>query len=150
MSVVKGKDLMIFKKDGAAYKDLAAATNHTLSISMSPMESSSKDSGKWGDSEAGRMEWEAGTENLYVANEFDTLFEAMVAGEKIEVALEVAKNASSDTGKPDGGWIIGPGGYEGKALITALNANAQNGENATYSATFKGCGPLVPRKASAG
>lgn len=150
MSVIKGKDLMIFKKDGSAYKDLAAATSHTLSISMSPMESSSKDSGKWADSEAGRMEWEAGTENLYVEKEFNTLFAAMVAGEKLDIALEVASNANSDTGKPDGGWTIGPGGYEGKALITALNANAPNGDNATYSATFKGCGPLVPRKVVSG
>lgn len=150
MTVVKGKDLMVFKKTGNTYKDLAAATNHTLSLSMSPMESSSKDSGKWSDSEAGRMEWEAGTENLYVAEEYDTLFAAMVAGDKLTIALDVASNANSDTGKPADGWKIGNGGYEGEALITALNINAPNEENATYSATFKGCGPLNPRKASAG
>lgn len=144
--VIKGKDLMIFKKTGEDYKALAAATSHTLSVSMSPMESSSKDSGKWSDSEAGRMEWETGTENLFVQADFDTLFDAMVAGEKLDVAFEVAANASSDVGKPAGGWTIGPGGYEGQVLITALNANAPNGENATYSATLKGCGPLGKRK----
>lgn len=145
---IKGKDLMVFQKKGDAYTALAAATNHTLSISANVMESSSKDSGKWGDSEAGRMEWEMGTENLFVQVDFDTLFTAMVAGEKLEVAFEIASNANSDTGKPDGGWQIGPGGYEGQALITALNANASNGDNASYTATFKGCGPLNKRTAS--
>lgn len=146
MSVVKGKDLMVFQKKGEKYDALAAATSHTLSISANIMESSSKDSGKWGDSEAGRMEWEAGTENLYVETEFDRLFDAMVAGDKLDIALDIASNANNDSGKPDTGWLIGEGGYEGKALITALNANAPNGDNATYSATFKGCGPLSKRK----
>lgn len=145
---IKGKDLMVFQKKGASYTALAAATNHTLSISASVMESSSKDSGKWGDSEAGRIEWEMSTENLFVQVDFDTLFDAMVAGEKLDVAFEIASNANSDTGKPDGGWAIGPGGYEGQVLITALNANAPNGENATYTATFKGCGPLIKRTSS--
>lgn len=148
MKSIKGKDLMIFKKTGETYASLAAATSHTLSISTALMESSSKDSGKWGDSEAGRMEWEMGTENLYTVADFDTLFAAMVAGEKLNVAFEVASNANSDSGVPTGGWTIGPGGYEGQVLITALNANAPNGENATYSATFKGCGPLTPRKSN--
>lgn len=147
MKSIKGKDLMIFKKTGETYTSLAAATSHTLSISAALMEASSKDSGKWGDSEAGRLEWETGTENLFVQADFDTLFDAMVAGEKLDVAFEVAANADSDIGKPTGGWTIGPGGYEGQVLITALNANAPNGENATYSATFKGCGPLNKRKA---
>ena len=146
MSVVKGKDLMVFQKNGEKYESLAAATNHTLSISAGVMEASSKDSGKWGDSEPGRMEWETGTENLYVPEEFDKLFDAMVAGKKLDIAFEIASNANSDTGKPDDGWAIGPGGYEGKALITALNANAPNGDNGTYTATFKGCGPLNKRK----
>lgn len=146
--VVKGKDLMLFQKIAEAYKALASATNHTLSISATIMESSSKDSGKWGDSEAGRMEWEIGTENLFVQADFDTLFAAMVAGEKLTVAFEIALNANSDTGKPQEGWAIGPGGYEGQVLITALNANAPNGENATYTTTLKGCGPLSKRKAS--
>lgn len=146
--VVKGKDLMVFQKKGDDYSALASATNHTLSISAATMEASSKDSGKWGDNEAGRMEWEMGTENLFVQSDFDVLFAAMVAGEKLIVAFEVASNANSDTGKPEGGWAIGSGGYEGQVLITSLNANAPNGENATYTATFKGCGPLSLRKPS--
>lgn len=146
MTVIKGKDLMVFQKNAEKYEALAAATNHTLSISAGVMEASSKDSGKWGDSEAGRMEWETSTENLYVAEEFDKLFDAMVAGKKLDIAFEIASNANSDTGKPDAGWTIGPGGYEGKVLITALNANAPNGDNASYTATFKGCGPLSKRK----
>ncbi|MBC8603161.1 phage tail protein [Parabacteroides acidifaciens] len=143
--VTKGKDLMIFQKVAEVYKALASATNHTLSISAAVMEASSKDSGKWGDNEAGRMEWEMGTENLFVQLDFDTLFKAMVAGEKLIVAFEIASNANNDEGKPADGWAIGDGGYEGEVLITSLNANAPNGENATYSATFKGCGPLMPR-----
>lgn len=150
MTKVKGKDLMVFKKEGDAYKALAFATNHTLSMSSTPVESSSKDSGKWGDSEQGRIDWEIGTENLFEQADFDKLFAAMIAGEKIVVAFEVASNADSDAGKPAEGWLIGPGGYEGQALITALNANAPYEGDATYTATFKGCGPLAKRTAPAG
>lgn len=145
--IIKGKDLMIFQKKGDVYKALAAATSHTLSTSMETMESSSKDSGKWGDVEAGRLAWEMGTENLFVQVDYDALFDAMVQGEKLTVAFEIASNANSDTGVPGSGWTIGSGGYEGEVLITALNANAPNGENATYTATFKGCGPLTRRSA---
>ena len=147
--VIKGKDLMLFQKVENVYKTLAEASNHTLSISVETMEASSKDSGKWGDSEPGRMAWEMGTENLFVQADFDTLFDALLKGEKLVVAFEIASNADSDTGVPPGGWQIGPGGYEGLVLITALNANAPNGENATYTATFKGCGPLTRRSVPA-
>ncbi len=136
---------MIFKKEGDKYKALAAATNHTLSVTTEPIESSSKDSGKWGNSEAGRLAWEMGTENLFVQADFDDLFKAMVAGEKLIMAFTIAANANSDTGVPADGWQIGSGGYEGEALITALNANAPDNEDGTYTATFKGCGPLTKR-----
>lgn len=145
MKTIKGKDLMVFKKTADAYTALAAATSHTLNISADDMEASSKDSGKWGDSETGRLNWDMGTENLFVQTEFDTLFAAMISGEKLTVAFEIAKNADSDLGKPESGWQIGDGGYEGQVRITSLSANAPNGDNATYSATFKGCGPLAKR-----
>lgn len=149
MTAIKGKDLMVFKKTENSYKTMAGATAHTLSLSASPVESSSKDSGKWGDSESGRIEWEIGTENLFTQADFDELFDSMVKGEKLTVAFEIAENANSDVGKPAEGWRIGPGGYEGLVLITALNANAPYEGDATYSATFKGCGPLARRKTSA-
>ena len=38
--------------------------------------------------------------------------------------------------------------YEGDAVITSLVANAANGDNATYTATFTGAGKIA--KATAG
>lgn len=142
--IVKGKDLMIFKKDGSTYKALAHATNHTHSASREMKESSSKDTGSWGSSEPGRINWTINTENLFIENDYDTLMSAFISGERLTVAFSIASNATEGT-IPSGGWLISEGGWEGEVLISQIDANAQNGENATYSATFTGVGEYKKR-----
>jgi hypothetical protein len=45
---------------------------------------------------------------------------------------------------PEGGWIPSTAGtYSGKVIITALEANAPNGDNATFTASFEGVGALT-------
>jgi predicted secreted protein len=39
-------------------------------------------------------------------------------------------------------------GYTGTALITSVEVNAPNGENATFSVQLQGDGPLTPTSAA--
>lgn len=151
MSVVKGSDLMLFKRTGESgsytYKALGAATNHTLNTSREVLETANKDTGIFGDNEPGRVTWTLDSENMMIESDYDELMDALLAGEKLYVAFSLAANANSVDGKPKDGWTISDGGYEGEVLLTALNANAPYNETATYTATFTGCGPLKKRSA---
>lgn len=141
-TIVKGDELMLFK-DG---KSLAYATSHSVSIQGSEISISSKDHGYWGASEIGDITWEITSENLYVDSEYDSLFNAMIAKSPITVTFGHANayNAnglgSSDNWIPDAS--VGAKYYQGPAIITSLQTNANTGENATYSITLKGNGAL--------
>ncbi|MDR1882993.1 MAG: phage tail protein [Prevotella sp.] len=147
-NVVKGRDLMLFRKVGQVLTSLGAATNHTLSISTEMQEISNKDTGKWGSSQPGRYTWTMSTENMMIEADYDSLLEAMIAGTLLHVVFTIASNANSDTGKPDGGWTPDSGGWEGDVYISQIDANAPFADSATYSATFTGVGALTKRSAS--
>ena len=144
MSIVKGDALMLFMGG----KALAFAKNHTLTITGNTIDISSKDHGYWGASEVGNLTWEVQTENLYTQDNYDTLFDAMVAKDPIDIVFASAANYDENGLKAVGGtvdnWTASTTvGRKGKAVITSLTVNANTGENATYSATFTGCGPIT-------
>ena len=149
-TIIKGDELMIFKGGTA----LAYATNHTLSITGNTIDISSKDHGFFGASDIGNITWEATTENLYTASEFDSLFSAMINKTPVSIVFGYASNynvsglALGATGtaagdRPEAWTQDQTKGYQGEAVITSLTANANNGENATFSATFTGRGAIV-------
>lgn len=140
---INGKDFMIFKKTGEAYKALAAAKDLKVTLSVETSETSSKDSGGWSDEEIKKLSWTANTTNLVTVDQvdYDALFDATVAGERVPVRFGVAKNASNSA-VPAEGWTPPDKGYEGEALITSLELSGANGESGTYTAQFKGVGEL--------
>lgn len=141
-NIIKGNDLMLFNEEG---KSLAFATNHTLSISADAVDTSSKDHGIWGANEVNKITWEITSENLYTENSYDELMEKMLARKPITVYFGTKKETDPEKTVADGDYPnwTGSKGYTGKVLITSLTANANNGENATYSATFTGTGKLT-------
>lgn len=146
-SIIKGSNLMLFDAQG---KSLAYATNHTLSLNGDAQDVSSKDHGIWGASEVNKITWEITSENLFTTQEFDNLFTKMVARTAIDVFFGL--KAEADDGKTvvDGdytNWSKGAGCYTGKAFITSLQANAANGENATFSITLTGAGKIEKAQA---
>ena len=156
-NIIKGDELMIFKGGSA----LAFATSHTLTINGNTTDISSKDHGFWGASEIGNITWEATTENLYTENDYDALFDAMLNKTEIEIVFGYASNYNPNGLKPSDSsdntdtrptaWTAASNkGYKGKAIITNLVANANTGENATFSATFTGRGAIMKVAASAG
>lgn len=149
MAVTKGGDLMLFVNG----KSIAFATNHTLSISADTKETSTKDSGGlWQTSEVGMLSWSCSSENLMgnpmAGIGYDELFQMMVARKPITgvFALE-GDSANFDEGKlgaaPANGWKAKSGdGYTGQMVITSLEKNAPNGDNATLKVDFTGVGEL--------
>lgn len=144
-TIIKGRDLMLFNNEGHAY---AYATNHTFSMTAETSDISSKDHGIWGAVEVSRINWEITTENLYTTDDYDTLNAAMIAGAPVTVRFGLKSQPSDSSLVPADGstalpyWTSGNTYYQGSALITSLVANANNGENATFNATFTGVGSV--------
>lgn len=142
---IKGGDMMVFMGG----KSIALATNHQLSLTGSTTSVANKDEGggDWDSNEVNLLSWEATTENMYTVdttngNTYDDLFEAMVNKKKLDLVF--AKKSVQATDVPDGGWTpTTNSGYKGSAYITSLELSAQNGEYASYSATFSGVGALT-------
>ena len=138
-TIIKGDELMLFKND----KSLAFATAHTLTISGSTIDISSKDHGYWGASEIGNITWEITSENLYTDADYDALFSAMINKEKVTVKFGHASDYDANGLGSLSYWSPASTGlYTGEAFITSLTANANTGENATFSVTLSGAGAL--------
>ena len=146
ISPIKGSDLMLFLDN----KSIALATSHSFSMSSETVETSTKDNGgKWTSKKVKKRSWTSTTENLYAiegeGKVFKDLFKLWSDGTEVEVvfALESGYAAKADE-VTTGGWTpIASGQYKGKAIITSLEVNAPNEDNATYTATFEGVGPLT-------
>ena len=142
-TIIKGNNLMMFDAQGHS---IAYATNHTLSLSGDTQDISSKDHGVWGATTVNKIDWEISSENLYTTEGFDALFDQML--NRVAVDVYFGLKAEADDGKTvvDGDYQYwskaATGTYTGKAIITSLNVNAPNGENATMSVTLTGAGSI--------
>lgn len=139
--VILGSDLMLFK-DGRA---LAMATSCKLDISSNTLSVSSKDSGKWESKQGGKLSWSATSDNLLVMSEYKSLVDAMIAREAVQLEFDVVSKTNDD-GVPTEGWTFDANnGYKGNAIITSISLTASDSENAQYSVSFEGSGPLQSR-----
>lgn len=153
MSITKGKKLMLFIETSSnVFKSVGYATSHTLSTSASTLSVSHKDladagSGKWDSQDIDTLSWSITTENFYASSAdgvtFADLFGYYSAGTELNVKFAVATD--STTGVPTGGWVPPTTGYilSGKCVITSLDINAPVDENASFSCTLTGKGPLT-------
>ena len=139
--IIKGGHLMVFLND----EPIAFATSHSLSKTMNTQEISTKDHGDFSAVLPQNITWEITTENLFAESDYATLVDSMLAGQPVDVVFANAASwvktgidNSSKTWTPDSAGTQ----LSGKALITSLTANANTGENATFSATFTGVGAI--------
>lgn len=149
MAVIKGSDMMLF----VGGKSVAYATGHTLNISADTKETSSKDSGgKWQTSEVGVLSWTCNTENLCGDDGegigYEELVDMMIARKPITGVFALEGNSTDYyEGKldkvPTDGWKPkANNGYTGEMIITSIDINAPNGDNATFKVDFTGVGEL--------
>lgn len=139
---LKGKDFMVFV-DGEA---IALATSHELGLDADTTDAASKDDGSWDESTVTKKRWEVNCNSLVSAdknvNSFNALYKKWVAGEPVDIISGIPGNASED-GVPNEGWQVpGDSYFTGKALITSLRRNDNNGENSSMTSAFKGVGKL--------
>jgi len=147
-TIIKGDNLMLFKQDGSTYKSMAYATAHTLTISAETQNINSKDHGAWSGNNVNKLSWEITSENLYVGTEYDALFTAMTSRSPLTVAFGTkheADNVIVADGDASCYTADASGYYYGNAYITSLAANANTGENATYSVTLTGTGKIAKK-----
>ena len=138
---VLGKDLMLFI-DGKA---IALATSCKLGLSAETIDTQSKDSGIWTEKDIKKLSWNASSENVFSAdadaNSYDKLFALFLAHKPVVLKFGVVGNPDVNE-MPADGWTLSPGSYTGKAVITSLEANAPDGDKATFSISFEGTGPI--------
>lgn len=149
-TIIKGNNLMLFDQNGHS---IAYATNHSLTLSGDTQDISSKDHGVWGATSVLKVNWEITSENLYTTEDFDSLFDTMIARQPIDVYFGLKAEADDGRTVVDGDypyWTNAVGSYTGKAIITSLSANAPNGENATLSVTMTGVGSIRRTEAEEG
>lgn len=132
---------MAFDENGHS---IAYSTAHTLTLTANTVDISSKDHGQWGASDVNKLTFELTTENLYTEDAYDDLFDKWLARKPVVVYFGMKKEMDETKTVHDGdlNFWSGAKGYYGRAVISSLVANANTGENATFSATFTGYGKL--------
>lgn len=155
--MLKGKAIMIGVMIGGSYRTIAFANSHTLEMSAQTGDISTKDHNDKGvSSTVTGIGWSISTDNLMEDNDtlvacgFKTLKEVITAGLPISVHVKYfSESIGADSLGKSNNWyavdadnsaetIIG-----GQVLVTSLNLNAPNKENASYSATFTGKGAFT-------
>lgn len=144
---VLGKDLMLFVET----KALALATSCKLGLSAETIDTQSKDSGIWTEKDIKKLSWNASSENVFSAdadaNSYDKLFALFIAHKPVVLKFGIIGNPDVNE-MPAAGWTLAAGAYTGSAVITSLEANAPDGDKATFSISFEGTGPLTKEAAS--
>ena len=172
-NVIKGGDLMLFIKEAnGTVKSIAFATSHTLTVSTDTQQTSTKDDGgKFQSSDYGIISWSATSENLCsydgAGYNYQDLINLMLSQTKVTATFSVEGNSGAkypyttkldsvddtagNTWAPGNTGTIGESqkslGYTGTVLITSVEVNAPNGENATFTVQLQGDGPLEPTAA---
>lgn len=152
---LNGSDLMVFVEVDGKLKSIAFATSHQFQMSMNPKDTTNKDEGNgmWSSYEAGLMSWTMQSDNLMSDSGengigVNELIDIAVKREPVMVAfslqtdnIDYQKKLGEVFKAPEGGWTPDTNNQlKGKALITSLQITAQNGELATSTVTFTGCG----------
>jgi len=129
-------------------KSIAMATNHTLSISAETTEISNKDigSGDWTANNVRRFSWEVSTENMFTVSAYKKLFELMLAKQPVHAIFSVRNGDEliQDSSSYFADWTWEPDEFtlSGDVLITNIDTQAPNDDNATFSCTLTGTGEL--------
>lgn len=150
-TLIKGQELQLM----VAGKPIAFCTNHVFTLNSDTTDTSSKDNGDFGSTQINKISWTISSDSLYCSyaagvNNYDVLVDVMLAKQPIDVVFCRPANYTS-AGLVRGGntandapeeWTQNTTYLTGKAVLTSLTLNAQNGETANYSAEFTGNGAL--------
>jgi predicted secreted protein len=111
---------------------IAEITSATLSLTHSPRDTTSNDSGSWTTRAKGRRDWEMSGNSLFrfdAGYGFHSLFALYLSGASVSLSWKTAD--------------AGDKAYTGNALLTSLQASGNTDENETYSFTFQANGAIA-------
>lgn len=132
---------------------LAMATSLSVEVNADTVDISSKDNGRFSASKLGKISWTASSDALFTIGDYNKLIDAMVKNTAVDLIFssvgnydEVINNDPDEDGlvvdNSKTKWTKKEDMWYGKAYITSISLNANNGEVATYSVSFNGTGPL--------
>jgi len=140
-----GGDLMLFTHSGATVQALAFSTSAKLSISMKTREVTSKDStGDFAEKLPGKFDWNVSSDQLLnfsstgTTNSMDEVYNYFINKKLMNISF-ASKTGTSPS------WTVDSGKkkFTGTAYITALDINAPDNDQATYSIQMEGTGVLT-------
>lgn len=166
--------MLFIKETNGTVKSIAFATSHTLTVSTDTQQTSTKDDGgKFQSSDYGIISWSASSENLCsydgAGYNYQDLINLMLSQTKVTATFSIegssgstypyasklnsVDDATNDVWTPANTGTIGSTsnkslGYTGTVLITSVEVNAPNGENATFTVQLQGDGPLTATSGS--
>lgn len=123
---INGTDLRVWISNSI----VANATSHSLSLQMGTRKTSNKDSGIYETKEPARLEITGTSDSLMVHGNYEAIFAAVIARTpvKMDFGQKNSGNANLDTSK------FYASGY---FILTDININAPDNDNATYSISFE-------------
>jgi predicted secreted protein len=134
---LKGREVMIFTGDShATTQAVGCSTACELEISCDAIEISSPSSGQARDYLAGRTGWRMSLDKLLLLPDF---YDGIKVGTKIVVWFAYSINSKEGISPED---RFAAHYYEGAALVTRWVCSAKNGDFASGTFEFLGCGPL--------
>jgi hypothetical protein len=133
MAVINGTDLYVF----IGGVRVAHATSHSLSMTMATRPTSNKDTGKFDSEAVGRIKITASSSNLMVYTDFATLGAAYLARVPVALTFGEQSGATEVGGELVGGSLDTTKFYaSGNFIITNLEQNASDADNASYTVSF--------------
>jgi hypothetical protein len=133
MAVINGTDLYVF----IGGVRVAHATSHSLSMTMATRPTSNKDTGKFDSEAVGRIKITASSSNLMVYTDFATLGAAYLARVPVALTFGEQTGATEVGGELVGGTLDSSKFYaSGNFIITNLEQNASDADNASYTVSF--------------
>lgn len=136
--IVKGNQLQVF----IGNDPIAFATSCTLTVTTNTTQIATKDHGEYPSTLPQSITWEITADNLYAGDA--NLLTSQKEMSTVNVKFAPVSNYDSKglVGTDHANWTAGNAIVSGDAYITSISINAATGDNATYSVTFTGAGPL--------
>ena len=149
-AITEGNALMVFYKAASTTgsgQTIAFATSNSLSVTTETDEVMTKDTGLSPYTTTKYNTWEVTCDNLYT-EDFGSLYALQRDMQPVELKFGTPANYSTNRTSGVSGstnWTVPSTGnyFSGTAVITSLELNADSGDNATFTVTFKGQSPLA-------
>lgn len=127
--VINGSDLIVFIDVEGTPTPIAHGTSYTLTRTMATRRTTNKGSGQIEERGKGRMDVTASSSHLMVYGDFEDLYNAHLNGDEVTLSF----------GAPDTEGDLDPSltYAEGVFLISSIDENANDGENASFTVSFE-------------